>query len=149
MKPKTTKKKSADTPGQRTRTSGQLHAVERAQLQEKAFYLSVEGKTCRQIGEILGINKTTASEYIRAEEALRAEELGAQREAEKARRIARLQHLSKLAEESRSIPGSGAFGACGKFEEMINRILGVDAPTKIDLGLETLFSAFDNDEQGS
>ena len=136
---------ASDGVGQRTRNSGERHDTERKSLQEQAFYLSVEGKTCREIAKILNINKDTASKYIRAEEQVRAEELAERRESEKARRIARLQQLSKLAESKAEIPGSGALGACGKFEEMINRILGVDAPTKVEVGIQALVDAL-NDE---
>jgi DNA-binding MarR family transcriptional regulator len=134
---------ASDNSGQQ-RGRGNRHDTERKNLQEQAFYLSVEGKTCREIAKILNIDKTTASKYIRAEEQIRAEELAERRESEKARRIARLQQLSKLAESKSDVPGSGALGACGKFEEMINRILGVDAPTKIDVGLKDLLNAFDD-----
>jgi transposase len=134
----------ADSIGH-SRERGNRHDTERKNLQEQAFYLSIEGKTCREIAKVLNIDKTTASKYIRAEEQIRADELAGRREAEKARRIARLQKLSKIAEDKADIPGSGALGACGKFEEMINRILGVDAPTKVEVGIQALVDALNEE----
>lgn len=110
-------------------------------LQEQAFYLHIEGQTVREIGAELGINYKTAARYVREEERLRAKEFEENREAERARRVARWQQISRQCDTYVSVPGSGALGAKAKAEENIDKILGVAAPTKIDLGIQGLVDA--------
>jgi len=111
--------------------------------------MSIEGRTGREIAAKLGIGKNTVTKYVRAEEELRVNELVGRRESEKARRLARLYELSRAALDARWVPASGGLAACARFEEMINRILGVDSPTKIDVGLQTLLDALSAGDDSS
>ena len=112
--------------------------------QERCFEMHiVEGKTCRQIGAELHIDADTAARDINAESLRRASEIAARREVEQAQHIARIDDLYRKSIALSSAAGTGALGAAGKALEMRAKILGLDAPTKIDVGLSTLLDALD------
>ena len=121
----------------------------RRSLQEQAFYLNVvEGKTCREIGDILKITKDSASRYIRAEAERRSSEIAADRERLKAESVAFYDEMAALGVELAK-KSEGAFmqplikglDSALKARERRDKILGLDAPTKVDIGLEGLVNA--------
>jgi predicted transcriptional regulator len=118
-------------------------------LHEQAFMLNVvHGKTCRQIAELLGINKETASIYIREESKRRTASLDAERDSQTARAVAFYDNVAaigiELAQKSHEpfmqqlIKG---LDTAVKARERKDKLLGLDAPTKIEVGLEDLLKA--------
>ena len=112
---------------------GAAHAHTRARTpkqlerQEQVFRLSVlEGLTHREIAAKLKIDKKTVARDI---------------EAEKAMHLARLDDLYKRSLNLAGLAGVGGLAAAGKALEMRARILGLDAPTKVDAGLADLLNA--------
>lgn len=121
----------------RKRTPRQL------ERQEKAFAMHLDGMTYREIAAELKCDKETVQHDIHHELERRAEELAEHREVEKAHQLALVDDLYKKSMANRSNAGTGALGAAGKALEMRAKLLGLDAPTKIDLGLSTLVDALD------
>ncbi len=110
--------------------------------QERAFELSViEGLTTAQIARELGISEPTVRGDLRAEETLRIAENEETRSAEQVRQLMLVQDVIKEARASRNRPGTGAFSAMTKGIEMRAKLLGLDAPTKIELGVAQLLEA--------
>lgn len=112
--------------------------------QERVFTLNVlEGKTIRQIAAIEKIDTKTVLKDIRAEAARRAEERSATREHDLEVHLAKLDDLALKALQDRLMPGTGAYGAVAKALEMRAKLLGLDAPTKIDVGIKTFLDALE------
>jgi hypothetical protein len=149
-----------NTPRARARTARQL------ERQERVFVRSVvDGLPYRAIAAELGVCLSTIVKDIRHEEERRAEELGERREVEKARAIAIYERvileglrLARKADESVEYGGDGAgpAGVAAPFaslargldsavraRERIDKILGVDVPTKVDSAMEKLLQALD------
>lgn len=143
------KKPGGQSGTTRTRTPQQL------ERQEKAFHYSVvDGKTYREIALLLGCDKDTVTKDIRAEQERRSEEIAERREVEKARAVAFYERVIGKAMVKSDIldgllltPGSKvndhSLEAAIKARERIDKVLGIDAPTKIDLGVQTLLDALD------
>jgi hypothetical protein len=130
-------------PDRRAKPSkGRRRTALQLSRQEQVFELSVlQGKTIRQISAQLEITQETVIKDLRAEEARRSEELAAQRENAQARHLGMIDHLFERSMDLRGIPGTGALGAAAKAVEMRAKILGLDAPTKVDLGVQALWDA--------
>ena len=118
--------------------------------------LSIDGMSLRQIAVELKIDKDTANRYVNAEAERRAEELGERRETEKARAVSfytgvivRALKKSDLNDQitEKILNGEDmkvtdrSLDAALKARERIDKILGVDAATKIDTGLQALIEA--------
>lgn len=110
--------------------------------QERAFALSVlDGKTYRVIAGLLGCDKDTVTRDIRAELTRRADEIADRRELEQAQHLALIEDLYQKAMAASSTPGTGAFSSAGKALEMRAKLLGLDAPARPDVALQTLVEA--------
>lgn len=118
-------------------------------LQEEAFLLNVmEGLSCREIAERMGIDKDTAAKYIRVETERRAKELGGERDKHTARAVAFYSTVAakavKLADKADAAfmqPLVKGLDSAIHARERIDKLLGLDAPTKIDMGLQSLIDA--------
>ncbi len=110
--------------------------------QERAFELSViEGMSVPQIARTLGVSEFTVRSDIRAEEVIRIAESEETRSAEQVRQLILVQDVINEARASRNRPGTGAFSAMTKGIEMRAKLLGLDAPTKVELGVSQLLEA--------
>ena len=152
-KPKKAAKKSqskAEHPRKRGRTPAQLDR------QSEIFDMSVcELLSYRQIiaafkerGESLSMDTVVAD--IRHEEQRRADELGARRETEKARSVAFYEsvqregmRLAKKSDDAFMQPLARGLDSAVKARERIDKILGLDAPTKVELGIQSLLESLD------
>lgn len=121
-------------------------------LAHEAFLLSSKGYGVRDIGQALGINKDTASKYVREETERLRERLQSDRDTQAAEAIAFYDEIAvlgiELARKSTDAfmqPLVKGLDAAVKARERKDKILGLDAPTKIDLGLQKLFAAFDEE----
>ncbi len=122
----------------RPRTPQQL------QRQERVFERSViDGKTVRFIAKEMGIAQDTVIEDIRQESQRRADELAANRETEQARHLSKIEDLYRRSLQLATTPGTGAMGAASKALEMRAKILGLDAPTRVEVGVAALLDAID------
>jgi transposase len=142
-------------PTKRRRTAAQL------ERQEKHFNMSVlDGLTYREIKAKTGASLETIVADIREEALRRADELGDRRESEKARSVAFYESIkvkalrkSELNDKilEKILAGEGgkvsdrSLEAALKAQERIDKIQGVDAPTKVDLGLQQLIDAINSD----
>lgn len=151
------KRKVGDGNGKTVRTAQQLAR------QERCFTLSVmQNRTIRQIAAEVGIDTKTVMKDIRAEEQRRADEIADRREMEKARAVTFYGDIAKRAlkksdkhdEFIQRILNDPDFE--GKINdrslqdaisarERIDKILGIDAPTKVDLGLQALVDALNEE----
>jgi hypothetical protein len=122
--------------------------------QERVFALSViEGKTTRQIAVLEGIDRGTVIADLRHESARRAEDLKANREFEIERALSFYDEIAAMAVlKSKMYDGIARAGgkvvdhsldAALKARERKDKILGIDAPTRIDVGLATLLEALE------
>jgi transposase len=123
----------------RARSSAQL------ERQERAFALHLDGLTHREIAAAMGIDKKTVARDLAAEAERRADELHDRREAEAAIHLARLDRLYRRAEALERVPGSGALATCARVLELRAKVLGLDAATKVDVGMQGLLDALDAD----
>jgi len=138
----------------RTRTPYQI------QRQGRVFELSLRGWSAREIAAELNIDKDTVCADLVFEQELRAEELGSRRETEKARSVAVYERVIRKALERAETAGaildaiaSGAdmkltdryLETVTKARERIDKVLGVDAPTKVDIGIAGLLEALEAD----
>jgi hypothetical protein len=122
--------------GKRTRTPIQL------ERQLKVFNLHIEGKTHREIMKILGIADTgTIVNDIRQEAELRAAERSEMREADQAAHLARIDELIASCRNRFDKQGTSALPTAAKALEMRAKILGLDAPLKVDMGMAELVKA--------
>jgi len=110
--------------------------------QERVFKLSVlERRTVRQIAAIEKIDPKTVLSDLKQEAARRAEERAATREQDIEIHLALIDDLREQALAAKGIPGTGAFGAASKAIEMRGKILGLEAPLKVDAGLADVLKA--------
>lgn len=124
----------------RKRTMTQIHR------QAQVFEMSVFGdKTYREIAQELGISAVTVVSDMKAEAELRAAGLAQMRGSEQARHLALVERHFIESMALKSIPGTGALGAAAKSLEMRAKVLGLDAPTKIDIGIAGLLEALEAD----
>ena len=103
----------------------------------------MRGLTVRQIAAKLKIDPGTVITDLRAEEQLRADETAEQRETMLARQLAVVDDLYRKSMAKAGKPGTGALAAAAKALEMRARLLGLDAPTKVDVGLDKLLEALE------
>lgn len=138
----------AATKAERTGTSSRTPAeMKRLLRQEEVFRKRIiERRTVRAVAEEMGLCLQTVIDDCKAELQRRADELADRRETEKVEQLSMVEDLYLQSLAMREVPGSGALGAAGKALEMRARILGLDAPTKVDVGLQKLFAAFDDEE---
>jgi len=136
-------------PAERPRTPAQL------ERQERAFMLSVtQGKSVREIGAELGIDKDTVASDLRREQDRRAEELGERRENERIRAVAFYESIigRAIAQSDRldALLAAGKGGFSDRSLDVaiaartrIDKILGIEAPTRIDPGFDVLLAALE------
>lgn len=134
----------------RPRTPAQL------ERQEHAFSLSVmHGKSVREVAAELGCDKDTAAADIRREQDRRAEELGERRENERVRAVTFYEHIigRAIAQSDRNdallVAGKGGFSdrsldVAIAARARIDKILGLDAPVRIDPGFDVLLAAIED-----
>lgn len=131
------------------------------ELQHKAFEMSVAGRTTRSIGAELGVSEHTAADYIRIEERRRADELKHRRDTVTARSIGAYEHIKERALRRAAVCDDilgeikagtldakvldHSLGEAIKAQERIDKIQGVDAPTRLDVNIETLKNALDGE----
>jgi len=149
--------------GKNRRTPQQL------ERQERVFNLSViENKTIREIAAEESINPATVMSDLRHEEQRRADEISERRELEKARAISFYSHVAqeglRLAAQADGIEEIGGgdddekpprlvskaalargLDSAIKARERQDKILGIDAPTKLDVGLQLLADALNEE----
>lgn len=131
-------------PGASVKVGPRVRTPQQLERQEKVFELSVlSGNTHRQIAVILHIDKMTVASDIRAESERRAGEIAERRETEQAQHVARLDDFYQQSMALRAAAGTGALGAAGKALEMRAKILGLDAPTRVEIGVQSLLDALD------
>jgi hypothetical protein len=134
----------------RARTSKQL------ERQEKVFNLSVlEDKSYREISAELGIAMQTVVDDMRHEALRRADEIAARRDTELARGIAFYDRAVKkgmqLAEKSTEAfmqPLARGLDSAIKARERIDKLLGLDAPTRVDVAVQGLVEALTTIQDG-
>ena len=148
-------------PRVRPRTPQQL------KRQEEVFLANViEGKTVRQLAAQFKISQETVISDIRHEEKRRADENAARRDTDKARSTSFYEHVAaealRLAAQADGIEVIGtesedpndrppklvskqglvrALDSAIKARERIDKLLGLDAPTKIDVAVQGLVEA--------
>lgn len=126
------------------RTRARRRTAIQLERQEKVFALRViERKTVREVAAELSISQETVISDERCELERRSAEIEERRETEKAAHLALIDNLYRESMASKGLPGTGALGAAAKAIEMRAKILGLDAPTKIDHGLQELVNALD------
>lgn len=114
--------------------------------QRMCFELCViEGLTHAEAALKLGINRKTVDRDVQVEAELRADELADRRETEKVMHLARLDDLYREALLLKDAPGLGALAVCEKVLAQRAKVLGLDAPTKIEIGIQGLLAALDVD----
>jgi hypothetical protein len=130
----------ADKP---KRKGGTADSPRQLSIQEQAFYMSVmKNMNVRQIGEALGIDKTTAAKYIRQEEERRAAELGQGRELRKARAIAFYEGVGLEAlQRAKKAFGERCYSDVIKARERIDKLEGLEAPVDVNIGVEELLNS--------
>lgn len=101
----------------------------------------VDGKTYREIAKELAISLETVVSDIRYEAQLRAEERSELREADLAVQLAMTERVYQKSMDLADRPGVGALPTAAKAAEMRSKLLGLDAPVKVDLGVEKLIDA--------
>lgn len=122
----------------------QSRTAKRRELQEQVYLARViEHLTVRQVAEKLGIATETVMAYEKAEQVRRVDEIASQREEQQANHLALIDDLHRSAMALRSVPGTGSLAAAAKAIEMRAKILGLDAPTRIDIGVQRLVEAFE------
>jgi DNA-binding CsgD family transcriptional regulator len=134
-KPNNARGEAASKP-KRSRTAPQLSR------QEQVFKLRViDRMTVRQVAEKLNISLETVLADERAELERRAEEIEERREVETAAHLALVDDLYRQAMSRKGTPGTGALGAAAKALEMRAKLLGLDAPTRVEVGVSQLIEA--------
>lgn len=122
--------------------------------QERVFELSVmQGKTMRAIAAELDIACETVTLDLRCEQERRSDEIASRRDQEKARAVEFYQKIiakalvkselydTLLAERAGAKISDHSLDAALKARERIDKVLGVDAPTKVELGIQSLLDA--------
>jgi hypothetical protein len=121
---------------------GKERTAQQLERQERVFELRViERMTVRQVAAAMKIDQKTVIADERAELQRRADEIAGRREVEQAAHMAMIDNLLQTSRRNASIPGTGALGAQAKALEMRAKLLGLDAPTKVDVGMEKILEA--------
>jgi hypothetical protein len=149
-------------PGRKKGDGGRNHpernpTPEQRDLQEKAFYHSIDGRSTRWIAAELKIGQRQAAEYVRIEERRRADELGERRETQTARSVQTYERIKQRAlsksdryddiveqirtGQSDAKVNDHTLDAAIKAQERIDKVLGIDAPSKVDIGLQSLLES--------
>ncbi len=137
--------KPTQTPTTRGNGKGRRTAPQ-LDRQERVFQMRVIDRlTVRQVAAKLGISTETVLKDERAELERRAAEIEERREVEKAAHLALIDDLYKQSMLRKGTPGTGALGAAAKAIEMRAKILGLDAPTKIEAGIQGLVAALNGE----
>lgn len=147
---------SGATQKRTTRRKGAKAAERTKNLRVRAFLMSiVDGMSTREIGAVLDIDHHTAAKYIREESARRAKSLDATREQMVAEAVAFYDEASslgiELARKSTDAymqPLVKGLDAAIKARERKDKILGLDAPVKVDMGLQELVNAINAERPG-
>lgn len=130
-------------PASRVRKRTERQLARQAQV----FELYVSGKTLIKIARELGIGSLhTVIADIRAESELRAAENAKTRESDTALQLARLDNLYNEATGRFDLQGTSALPTAAKVLEMRAKLLGLDAPTKVEVGIQTLLNALEPPE---
>lgn len=147
---KTPASKASQTSTTRIGNGKTRRTAQQLSRQEQVFKLRVlERMTVRQVAAKLKIAPETVTKDERAELELRASEIEDRRATEKAAHLAIIDDLYLQSMKRKGTPGTGALGAAAKAVEMRAKILGLDAPTKVDVGLQKLVDALNaSDERG-
>lgn len=134
----------------------------RVELREKAFTMRLDRASLRDIAKALHCNKDTAKILVDEELAIRAEERKAQRETDKEDSISFYEAVQKRALDQHDTElsilkkidsgarenakvSTHALSDGIRAQERIDKIKGIDAPTKLDLGLQDLLGALDDE----
>lgn len=122
-------------------------------LQEEVFTLSIEGWTVRQISEKTGLSLKTVISYRKAESQRRAQENAERREHDRDEALAFYDSVIKRAIAksemydallSGEVPAKvtdHTLDAMIKARERKDKILGLDTPVKVDVGLDAFLDA--------
>jgi hypothetical protein len=98
----------------------------------------------------MNLAPSTVVQYLHEEELRRAAELGARREEEKARPVGFYSAVASkaidIAEKALSPGDSARLSEAIKARQRIDRIIGLDAPTRVDVGLDVLLNALNEAE---
>lgn len=146
----------AKSSGRKSGQSGHSRARTPAQLerQTKAYEMSIDGMSHRAIADKLNVDRKTVAADIHAEATRRADEIAKRREVEKARSVSTYERViqravkkSDMYDEIALTPGSKVtdrtLEAIIHARERIDKVLGIDAPTKVEIGVESLLKALD------
>jgi IS30 family transposase len=132
--------------------------------QERVFALSVmAGKSARAIALEIGVDRNTVMADLRYESRRRSTELGERREYEKARAIAFYEDIERRAivksdlwdeilrqvrdddgadvNAARKTVNDRSLDIAVKARERIDKLLGLDAPTRVEIGVQALLVA--------
>jgi hypothetical protein len=123
-----------------------------AERQAEAFKMSIWGKTNQEIADHFGVSYATIARDLAAEGAARSKELEDRRQSEVARHIALCQGVINAAKQKGEfydellsnggkVSGDRTLDTIISAEERIARLLGLDAPTKIEIGVAALVEA--------
>lgn len=119
--------------GARPRT---LDSVARERRQRETFRLYyIERKTYDEIRQLTGNSTATICSDLKAERVRRAADLAAERTEEIAVQLAMVEEILAKAMEDRLAPGSGAYAAATKALELRARLLGLEAPQRVDISV--------------
>ena len=151
---RTAKKSPARAPKRKLTRGPRTQAV-RESLQEQVYNLRV--LECWSVEEVctkLGMSSKTVLAYEKAELTRRAEENAERRECDQEVSIARYERIFRkgmeLAERSTSAfmqPLIRGLDSAAKAQERIDKIKGLDAPTKVELGVQQLIEALSIPEE--
>lgn len=148
------KKQTATTRARNRKSNGkERRTVIQKERQEKVFLRHVGGETIRQIAADLRCSTATVTRDLRAEEARRADELAERRATETARAVAYYEEVARdakrrgefydelLAERNGAKVSDHTLDARIQARTRIDKLLGIDAPTKIEVGVQALVDA--------
>ena len=124
----------------RARTPAQL------ERQEKAYHASVVLQMShRAIAKELKVDKDTIADDIRHESRARVEANAANREYNQANALAMLAEVIRraLRRDSRGQVGDRSLDTIVRAQEQIHKLLGLDAPTKVEVGIQDFLKAFE------
>jgi hypothetical protein len=97
--------------------------------------------TVRQVAAKLKISQDTVIADEKAELERRADEIEGRRDVELAAHLSLVDDLYLESMKRKGTPGTGALGAAAKALEMRSKLLGLDAPTKVEIGIQQLVDA--------
>jgi hypothetical protein len=138
------RKKSTPTKQRKAATrkgpkKGKTALIERQRRQLMVFTMFyVDGKTYDEITVETGHSSATIAADLKAETARRAEAIAEDRDVQIGIQLAMVEDLRRKSLDARLFPGTGAFGAAAKSIELRAKLLGLDAPSKVDVTLQNL-----------